>query len=286
LLLGFDGLVKNSLDATSSRDFMVEAAACLATLMVGVSRIVEDLILWSSSEFGFVELSDEFASVSSIMPHKKNPTVLELIRGKTGRVIGNLTGLLGIVKGLSSGYSSDLQETKPLLWDSCDQTADSLRILAGAISSIRVDIERLVAEASTSYVFATDLAERLVAEKLLTFREAHRVVGNLVRDMVSSNIEPKDVSSSMVEEAAEKVLKRKIHVKPTLVSDVKDPVKSILNRKSLGSPNPAQCERLLSDLKEEAAACATAVSARREKLQASESRLKELVEKYLPAEGN
>jgi len=281
MLLGFDGLVKNSLDATSSRDFMLEAAACLATLMVSMSRLVEDLILWSSSEFGFVELSDEFASVSSIMPQKKNPTVLELIRGKTGRVIGNLTGLLTILKGLSSGYSSDLQETKPLLWDSCDQASDSLKVLTGAISSMRVDTERLALAASASYVFATDLAERLVAEKLLTFREAHRVVGNLVRDMVSNDIKPKDVSSSMVEETAEKALKRKIHVKPAFVSEAKDPARSILNRKSLGSPNPAQCEQLLKDLKNEATLCATAVSTRREKLQASASHLKGLVATYL-----
>jgi len=281
ILLGFDGLVKNSLDATSSRDFMLEAAACMAILMVGLSRMVEDLILWSSSEFGFVELSDEFASVSSIMPQKKNPTVLELIRGKTGRVIGDLSGLLSMVKGLPSGYSSDFQETKPLLWDNCDQTADSLRVLAGVVSSLTVNTERSSAVASASYVFATDLAERLVAEKLLTFREAHRVVGHLVREMVDRNMQPKDLSSSMVEEAVQKVLGKRVHVDAVVVSDVKDPARSIMMRKSLGSPNPMQCEHLLKDLKEEAAACTAAFSTRREKLEASASRLRELVGKFL-----
>jgi argininosuccinate lyase len=285
-LLGFDGLVRNSLDATSSRDFMLEPAACLATLMVNMSRLAEDLVLWSSSEFGFVEIADEFASVSSMMPQKKNPTVLELIRGKTGRVIGNLMGLLCALKGLPSGYSSDLQETKPLLWDSCDQTADSLKILAGVVSSAKVDTERLAAKASASYVFATDLAEQLVAQKLLTFREAHRVVGHLVKEMVSTNKEPRDFSSRMVEEAVEKVLNRKIHVEPDLAADVKTPMGSVKKRKSLGSPNPVQCEEMLRELKERAAMSTAAVSTREQKLQAADSLLRETVRRYLTSSGS
>ncbi len=281
MLLGFDGLVKNSLDATSSRDFMSEAAACMATLMVDISRMAEDLILWSSSEFGLVELSDEFASVSSIMPQKKNPTVLELIRGKTGRVIGDLSGLLSVLKGVPSGYSSDLQETKPLLWDSCDQTADSLRVLSGAVSSLTVNAEHSAAVASASYVFATDLAERLVEERLLSFREAHRVVGHLVREMVAKKMEPKELSSRMVEKAAQKVLGREVSVGAAIVRDVRDHERSIMARKSLGSPNPGQCERLLKELREEAAVCAAALSTRREKVEAAASRLRALVKEFL-----
>ena len=284
MLLGFDGLVKNSLDATSSRDFMLEAAACLATLMVSMSRLVEDLILWSSSEFGFVELSDEFASVSSIMPQKKNPTILELIRGKTGRVIGDLSGLLSILKGIPSGYSSDLQETKPLLWDSCDQTADSLRVLSNAIFSLTVNAQHSAEVASMSYVFATDLAERLVEERLLSFREAHHVVGHLVREMVTKKMQPKNLSSRMIEGVAQEVLGRKVNVGAAIIRDVKDPEKSIMMRKSLGSPNPGQCEHLLKELREEAAVCAAALSTRREKVEATSSRLKTLVKEFLSCE--
>ncbi len=281
MLLGFDGLVRNSLDATGSRDFVLEAASCMATLMVGVSRMAEDLILWSSSEFGFVELSDEFASVSSVMPQKKNPTVLELVRGKAGRVIGDLSGLLGMLKGVPSGYSSDLQETKPLIWDSCEQTAYSLRVLAGVVSSLTVDVERLAEAASGSYVFAIDLAERLVKERLLSFREAHRVVGHLVGEMVTKKVRPEGLSSGMVEEVAERVLGRKVRVSAAIVHDVLDPVKSIVSRKSLGSPNPEQCERLLRDLREEAAVLAAALSTRRERVEAAALGLRALVEEFL-----
>ncbi|MEM2094484.1 MAG: argininosuccinate lyase [Candidatus Bathyarchaeia archaeon] len=282
-LLGFDGLVRNSLDATCSRDFMVESAACLAMLMVNMSRLAEDLILWSSSEFGFIELADEFASVSSIMPQKKNPTVLELIRGKTGRVIGNLAGLLCMVKALPSGYSSDLQETKPLLWDSCDQTIDSIKTLTGVLSSMKVNTEQIVAKASSSYVFATDIAEQLVAHRILTFREAHKVVGYVVREMLSAKKEPRDFSVKMVEEAAEKVLNRRIRVKPDIAIDTWTPIGSIRMRMSRGSPNPAESDRMLKELKEEIATCNAAVTAREEKLRKASSILKESVLRYLKA---
>ncbi|MEM2093752.1 MAG: lyase family protein, partial [Candidatus Bathyarchaeia archaeon] len=271
--------------ASCSRGFMVESAACLAMLMVNMRRLAEDLMLWSSSEFGFVELADEFASVSSIMPQKKNPTILELIRGKTGRVIGNLTGLLCMVKALPSGYSSDLQETKPFLWDCCDQTTNSIKTLIGAVSSMKVNTEQIAAKTSSSYVFATDIAEQLVTHRILTFREAHKVVGHVVREMLSTKKEPRDFSAKMVEEAAERVLNRRIHVKPDTAIDAWTPMASVKMRKSQGSPNPTESEQMLKELKEDVAASIAAVSAREERLQKAFSTLRELVVRYLKAGG-
>lgn len=283
LLLGFDGLVRNSLDAASSRDFMVEAMACLATLMVGVSRIVEDIILWSSSEFGFVELAEEFASVSSIMPQKKNPTVLELIRGKSGRVIGNLIAVLGIVKGLPSGYSSDLQETKPLLWDSLDQTLASLRILGGAMGSLTIHKDRMDRAVRGGYVFAVDLAERLVMEGLLPFRQAHALVGSLVRDMVSKGLGPSELSPELIEDAGERVLGRRIKVPASTIEEVVNPQKCLARRRSLGSPGPEHIEHMLQESRELVSKAAAALSTRRERLESSKARLSNIKSQYVRA---
>jgi len=281
LLLGFDGLVSNSLDAASSRDFMVEAIACLANLMVGVSRVAEDLILWSSSEFGFIELAEEFASVSSIMPQKKNPTVLELIRGKTSRVTGNLAAVLGTLKGLPSGYSSDLQETKPLLWDSLDQTLNSLRILAKALASLTIHEDRIDEAVRESYVFAVDLAEHLTLEGLLPFRQAHALVGNLVREMVSRGLEPSKLTPRLIEGMAERVLGRRIQVPESIVEDVTDPRKCLARRSSLGSPSPENVERMLQESKELTSKAKAALSTRREKLESSRTKLSKIVSQYI-----
>jgi argininosuccinate lyase len=281
LLLGFDGLIRNSLDATSSRDFMVEAMACLANLMVDVSRVVEDLILWSSSEFGFVELAEEFASVSSIMPQKKNPTVLELIRGKSNRVTGNLVAILGILKSLPSGYSSDLQETKPLLWDSLDQTLASLRILTKALASLTINEDKMAEVARGSYVFAVDLAERLTLEGLLPFRQAHALVGNLVREMVSRGLEPGKLTPELIEATAEKVLGQRIQVPKHIVEDVTDPRKCLARRSSLGSPNPEHVEHMLQESRELVSRATAALVTRRERLESSKAKLSETVNMYM-----
>jgi argininosuccinate lyase len=171
-LLGFPGTIDNSIDATSSRDFMLEAASVLAIFMSGISRITEDLILWSSTEFGFVEIDDRYASVSSIMPQKKNPTVLELVRGKTGRVYGNLMSLLTTVKGLPTGYSSDLQDTKPSLWNSLDTVKSSVQVLTGVLATLKVNVPRISEILAASYAFAVDLAENLATKTELSFRES------------------------------------------------------------------------------------------------------------------
>jgi argininosuccinate lyase len=183
--LGFDAPNPNSLDAVSARDAALELVAALAILMVNLSRLAEELVLWSSSEFGFVELDDAWATGSSLMPQKKNPDGPELVRGKTGRVVGDLTGLLVTMKGLPLAYNRDMQEDKEPVFDAVETALGSLAVLSGTLRSLRVDAEVTRAAASDPMLFATDLAEHLVGHGV-PFRDAHEIVGRLVGQAVAS----------------------------------------------------------------------------------------------------
>ena len=185
--LGFAGRFENSLDAVSDRDFVAEALFDLALLGVHLSRVGEELVLWSTEEFGFAVLDDAFATGSSMLPQKKNPDVAELARGKSGRLIGNLTGLLVTLKGLPLAYNRDLQEDKEPLFDSVDQTRLALAALAGLLATVTFDANRMQEAANGSSVAAVDLAEWLV-EQGMPFRQAHSVVGGLVHDSLERHV--------------------------------------------------------------------------------------------------
>ena len=178
--LGFAARFENSLDAVSDRDFVAEALFALALLGVHLSRIGEEMILWSTSEFGFVDLDDAFSTGSSMLPQKKNPDIAELARGKTGRLIGHLTGLLTTLKGLPLTYNKDLQEDKEPLFDACDTVRLTLLALDGMVSTLELRTDRMAEAADSPYAAAVDLAEFLVTGGT-PFREAHAVVGALVR---------------------------------------------------------------------------------------------------------
>ena len=179
-LLNMPAVFDNSLDAVADRDFVADTLYSLAMVGVHLSRIGEELILWSSSEFGFVELDDAFSTGSSMMPQKKNPDIAELARGKGGRLIGNLTGFLASVKGLPLTYNKDMQEDKEPLFDAVDTVRLTLLALDGMVSTLTFRVDRMAAAASSPYAAATDLAEWLVAHGM-AFRDAHAVVGELVR---------------------------------------------------------------------------------------------------------
>src|SRR5215472_11317683 len=177
--LGFDAAAPNSMDAVSDRDFAAEFCFVAALIGVHLSRLGEELVLWSSQEFGWIEIDDAYATGSSIMPQKKNPDVAQLARGKAGRLIGGLTGLLTTLKGLPLTYNRDLQEDKEPVFDAVDTLLLVLPALAGLVGTLRVHTERMKAGASTGFALATDLAELLV-RRGVPFREAHEVVGHLV----------------------------------------------------------------------------------------------------------
>ncbi|MBM4451519.1 MAG: argininosuccinate lyase [Chloroflexi bacterium] len=182
--LGFSKVSANSLDAVSDRDFAIEYQSAAATTMMHLSRLAEEVILWSSAEFGFVELDDAYATSSSIMPQKKNPDVAELARAKTGRVYGNLIGLLTIMKGLPLAYNRDLQEDKEALFDTADTLLASLNVLTGLVKTMKLSDTRMKDVMSSSYILATDLADYL-AKKGLPFRQAHETVSKLVQYAIS-----------------------------------------------------------------------------------------------------
>jgi argininosuccinate lyase len=178
-LLGFDAPAANSLDAVSDRDFVIEFCGAAALAMVHLSRFSEELVLWSSAQFNFIELPDRFCTGSSIMPQKKNPDVPELVRGKSGRAIGNLVGLLTLMKGQPLAYNKDNQEDKEPLFDSVDTLKGSLRVFADMMPAIRVNRTRMIAAARQGFSTATDLADYLV-RKGIAFRDAHEIVGRAV----------------------------------------------------------------------------------------------------------
>ncbi len=241
-LLDFPALSRNSIDAVSDRDFIIEFTAAAALIMMHLSRMCEELILWSSIEFGYVELSETFCTGSSIMPQKKNPDVAELVRGKSGRVYGHLMSLLTMMKGLPLAYNRDLQEDKEPLFDTIDTVRQSLRILAKLWEHISVNKERMEEMAAAGYTLATDVAEYLVL-KGVPFRLAHQTVGKIVRYCLE---EGKELESLTLDELRgfSKVIDEKIYT----VLDLKHSVDS---RNSVGGTSLQQVRQAISGAEEE-----------------------------------
>jgi argininosuccinate lyase len=200
--LGFDRPTRNSMDGTASRDFLLETVNALAILGVHLSRIGEELVLWSSQEFGFVELSDTFSTGSSMMPQKKNPDVAELVRGRSARVIGQAVALMVLEKGLPLGYNRDLQEDKPSLFDAVETTVTSLEALAGAVASATFRADRMALALKHGYVGATELADYLAARGV-PFREAHEVIGRLVKLALRQGVGLEELPLATLKEAHE-----------------------------------------------------------------------------------
>jgi argininosuccinate lyase len=229
--LGFDTSVENSIDGTASRDFAAEFAFVLAMTGVNLSRIAEEIIIWNTTEFGYVTLDDAWATGSSIMPQKKNPDVAELTRGKSGRLIGNLTGLLATLKAMPLAYNRDLQEDKEPVFDSVEQLELLFPALAGMIGSLTFHTDRLAALAPAGFTLATDIAEWLVHQKL-PFRAAHEAAGECVRVAESRGVGLEDLTDEELE---------KIH--PALTPKVRDVLTvdgSIASRNTRGGTAPAR----------------------------------------------
>lgn len=235
--LGFDRPMANSMDATASRDFLAELVGALAILAVHLSRIGEELVLWSSQEFGFLELSDAFATGSSMMPQKKNPDVAELVRGKSARVIGAVVSLLALEKGLPLAYNRDLQEDKPPLFDAVATVSISLEALAGALASARFREDRMRAALGAGYVTATELADWLAARGV-PFRQAHEVTGKLVREAMARGVDLAELPDEVLVAAHPAI--------DPSVRAVLDPVVAIERRQIHGGPAEAQVRRAIA----------------------------------------
>lgn len=227
--LGFAKLSQNSLDAVGDRDFVCELLFDLALIGMHLSRFSEDLILWSTVEFGFVTFSDDFATGSSLMPQKKNPDMAELTRGKTGRLYGNLVALLTTMKALPASYNRDLQEDKRPLFDSVDTVKDALGIFAAMLPEVKVNAAKMEAAASDPNLLATDLAEYLV-KKGMPFREAHEAIGKLVARAVAAGQALNNVSLLEMQE-----ISRLFEDDVLAVFDLRS---SMAKRTALGAPAP------------------------------------------------
>jgi len=192
-ILDFDGVTANSMDTSGDRDFAIEFTSNCAMIQLHLSRLSEELVLWSSQEFSFVDISDKFCTGSSIMPQKKNPDIPELIRGKSGRVIGSLMNLLVLLKGLPLTYNRDLQEDKEPVFDAVDTVSSSLAIMAEMLDNLSFNTDRMAEATKTGFITATDLADYLVL-KDVPFREAHGIVGRVVAFCVERGCELEDLS--------------------------------------------------------------------------------------------
>ena len=190
--LGFEGVCQNSLDAVSDRDFALEFTAFASICMVHVSRLAEEIVLWMSQRFGFIDLADRYCTGSSIMPQKRNPDVAELARGKSGRVVGHLMALITLMKGQPLTYNKDNQEDKEPLFDTVDTLADTLRIMAEMAGGIRVKAEAMERAALQGYATATDLADYL-AKKGVPFRDAHETVAHAVKIALGRGLDLADL---------------------------------------------------------------------------------------------
>lgn len=199
LELGFDGPTRNSMDAVASRDVALEFLAAGAISMVQLSRLAEELVLWSSTEFGFVQIDDAYATGSSLMPQKKNPDVPELVRAKAGRSIGNLVTLLSVVKGLPLTYNRDLQEDKEPVFDTVSTLKSCIEVMTGTISTLTVHRKKMRAAVEDPLLLATDLAEVLVKESV-PFRDAHEAVGRLVRHVLDGGLDLYSMTASEIRE--------------------------------------------------------------------------------------
>lgn len=199
--LGFAAVSANSLDATNDRDFLIETLAALSQIMVNLSRLAEDLIIYSSAEFRYIRLGDQVATGSSLMPQKKNPDALELVRGKAGRVFGHLAAMLATMKGLPSNYNKDMQEDKEAVFDSLDTVKGSLAVMRLVIETLTIETERMGAAARGSYLNATELADYL-ARKGVPFRRAHHIVGEIVVTAETQNKSLEELELSVLQRFA------------------------------------------------------------------------------------
>jgi len=243
-MLGFNGIVENSIDATSTRDFVAEYIAMIAILMTNLSKIAEDFVLWSTSEFSFIELSDEFTSPSSVMPQKKNPDILELTRGKTAEIIGNLTAILTTIKGLSTGYGRDLQQIKSSIWSSSKTSISALLILKSMILTLHVNEKQMKKSTDSSYLVALDIAEKLVLKEI-PFRTTHKIVGSLVQQAHNSKKPLTKLSSNEIKKSVEGT-----NVTTSIVSEIIKSTtitSSLKDRVSFGSSGYSEQKRMIEN---------------------------------------
>jgi len=280
-LLGFSAPLENSLDAVSSRDFMLEILSNAALLCTELSRVMEELILWSTQEFKIVELSDEHASTSSLMPQKKNPDALEIARAKCSNVLGNTFSCFSLMRALPYSYNRDFQELSPVFFSSLKEAENMVKVLAKVLAKMKVNKERASRLCNSGYATASDLAEMLV-RKNIPFREAHSIIGAVVKELAGKNKTFTELNSEFIKKAAER-FGRTVKISRGEIASFASPKNSIEIRKNLGSPNEEEVKRMLAEREKALEGKRKALKEREKKLRKAEENLLKKVQEIISA---
>jgi len=249
-LLGFSGPMENSIDGVSSRDFIAETVFALTMLGTTLSKICEELIIWSSYEFRMVELGDDFSSTSSIMPQKKNPDVAEIVRAKTAVLNGELVTILTIIKSLPQSYNRDLQEVTPHLWKATDTLSSALTITMGMLSSAKFHGERGEELARANFSAATELADLMVRDAGLPFRTAHQIVGRAVTIALDRGMKAEDIDAQFLDEISQELTGQTLDMDNPVVKKSLNVQDIVQSRKVIGGPAPSMVQEVIDNLRE------------------------------------
>jgi len=278
-LLGFSEVLENSVDAVSSRDFVLETMAFLTIIAVGISRLVEDLIVWSSPDFGVIELPDRFSSTSSIMPQKKNPDVLEVIRARMSHTLGNLVTSVTTMKALPSSYNLDFQEITPRLWESLENITSSLNMLSKLVANLKVS-KNVFSKPHLSFSASTELANMLLRKYKIPFRTAHKIVGSLIKILTEYKLALDDVTPELLQKVIQDSSGISLKINIEDIREATDPLKIVKSHNVRGGPSPIEVKRMLKIRKKWIVLARSKLSEKRRKLKEAEDGLQSVVQSY------
>ena len=284
-LLGFNGIVENSIDAVGSRDFIIETNAVLTQTAVNLSRFAEDLIVWSSPAFGVIELPDEFASTSSIMPQKKNPEVLEVIRARASSVLGDFVAVAAAIKSLPSTYNLDFQEITPKLWTAIKAVNNASGMFAKLVPHLKVKVD-ITKKALTSFSAATELANMLVQKYNVPFRLAHKIVGTLVKQLLESEQTFLVTTPEMLQKIAMDSVGIKLVVKTGDIANAIDALKIVTSYNVTGGPAPSEVKKALTSRKKRLVLAKANVSKLKQKIEKAGDKLELTAKSYFHINSN
>jgi len=278
-LLGFSKVHENSIDAVGSRDFILETSANLTLLAVDISRMAEDLIIWSAPDFGIVELPASFAFTSSIMPQKKNPDVLEVVRARMSQVLGNFLASATTMKALPSGYNLDFQEITPKLWESLETVADSLCMLSEIVKNLKVN-KNVFSKPVLEFATTTELANMLVKKYNVPFRTSHRIVGAAVKTLLDKKLALSELTPELLNKTAKDSAGITLAVKLADIKHSVDPKKFVESHKTMGGPAPAEVKRMLKNRKQLTSQSKMNLKEKKGMLEKADNQLKSVVQRY------
>jgi len=278
-LLGFGEVLENSIDAVSSRDFVLETLASLTILAVDMSRLAEDLIVWSTPDFGIIELPDSFSSTSSIMPQKKNPDVLEVIRARMSHVLGNFVTSATIMKSLPSGYNLDFQEITPRLWESVENIKSSLDMLSKLVVHLKVSKD-IFNKPFLKFSTSTELVNVLVRKYGVPFRASHKIVGALVRHLIENELNLADVTPELLQAVAKDSACLSLNIQVEDIHAIVDPLKFVEAHDAQGGPSPTVVEDMMKNRKKWMRMSRARLSEKKSKLDGADERLESSIKDY------